>query len=355
MKCINKDSVEYGDLKRSSTLSDKVLDTHCIVFQDKHNRLPRLDEIPGSDSTTYLKDVLKVNKHGGVSNEDLLKFTGTKSVTEAVQNLNSHYSDVQVEAIDFGKRSMLKITKRPDSLVKNIETYYEPSEEITSEHLINGLNTLRELYGYDFKEVTSYELEHDEKWKLLLPSNKTVKAFIYNGSIYINTDNMSPSSRIHEMLHLLVGSIRFSNPELYTSLLQKAAQIPNIEQLIQEQHPDKTQNDALEEIMVHELSRQLAGIPSRLDTLGDQARYEINYNVKRILDTLLFGDYSVNTISDGRLYNMTYQDVAQEVNSPSLTNTFKGTFNTNDSVIHRQLANRKQDLLKSYELIEICR
>jgi hypothetical protein len=58
--------------------------------------------------------------------------------------------------------------------------------------------------------------------------------------------------------------------------------------------------------MVHELSRQLAGIPSRLDTLGDQSRYEINYNVKRILDTLLFGDYSVNTISDGRLYNMTY-------------------------------------------------
>lgn len=353
MKCINKQSVEYGDLKRSSTLSSKALDAYCLVFQDKHGRMPRLDEIPGSDSTSFLKEELKVNRFNGVQNDKLLDFTGTNSVEEAVINLNNHYVDVETSAIDLGESSIVKFKKRPDVQPKNIERYYDVDIFYGNDLIIGGLEKLRTLYGYDIKEITDFEL-NSEEWKHLMPANKIVNAFIYNGNIYVNVDQMTPDCRVHEMLHLLVGSIRFANPELYMSLLESAQNIPNIEVLMQMRHPDKTQNDALEEIFVSELAKKLTGVESKFDSLNEEQLYEINYNVKRVLDTLLEGDYSTKIISDDKLYKMTLEDVAKSVNSSRLTNAFHGTYNQQGSEVHRKLSNMKQDLLKNYDLIEQC-
>lgn len=353
MSCINKQSLEYEDLKRSSTLSSNVLDAYCLTFQDKHGRMPKLDEIPGSDSSQFLKEELKVNKLDSVSNERLLKFTGAETVKDAVINLNNHYLDTEIKAIDLGETSILKIKKRPDVMPKEIETYYTPDMTTGNDVIIQGLEKLRTLYGYDVREVTSFELE-SEQWKDLMPGNKLVNAFIYNGNIYINVDNMTPDSRVHEMLHLLVGSIRFTNPELYSQLLQSTMQIQNIETLMQIHHSDKTRNDALEEIFVSELAKKLVGIESKLDNLSSEQLYEINYNVKRVLDTLLEGDYSTKIISDDILYKMTLEDVAEEVNSSKLTNTFFGTYNQQGSEVHRKLSTMKQDLLKKYDLLEFC-
>lgn len=353
MSCLNKTSVEYEDLKRSSTLPEDILDKHCLSFFDKHNRMPRLDEIPGSNSTEYLKKELKVTKYNGIKNKDLFELTGVNTVPEATINLNNHYLDSQIDIVDCGESSIIKMQQRPNNLVKDITQLYDVSNNITNENIIQGLHTLRKLYGYDFKEISSFELEQEE-WKDLMPSNKLVKAFIYNGNIYINTDNFSPDSRIHEMLHLLVGSIRFANPKLYTTLLKQASMIENIDQLAQQLHPDKTRNDALEEILVSELANKLSGRQSRLDKLTDEQLYEINYNVKRTLDTILYGDYSTKCISDQRLYGMSMKEVVKEVNSNSMTSTFNGTFNRDGSEVHRKLANKKAELLKNYELFEIC-
>lgn len=291
MSCINKQTIEYEDLKRSSTLSSNVLDAYCIDFQNKHNRMPRLDEIPGSKSSQFLKEELKVNRFNGVSNEKLFEYTGTNSVQEAVVNLNNHYVDTETSAIDLGETSLIQFKQRPDTLSKEIETYYTPDILGSNEVIIDGLNKLRTLYGYDIKEVTQFELDSEE-WSELMPKNKLVNGFIYNGNIYVNVDRMTSDTRVHEMLHLLVGAIRFTNPNLYQELLQATANIPNIAEIMQVNHFDKTQNDALEEIFVEELSKKLVGMPSKLNNLSKEQLYEINYNVKRILDTLLDGDYS---------------------------------------------------------------
>ena len=353
MGCISKNTIEYGDLKRSSTLSSEMLDTHCMVFFEEHNRLPRLDEIPGTDSSKYLHEELKVNQYNGVKKERLLEFTGAQNIEDAVINLNNHYVDSEVSAIDLGDSALIKIQQRPTTIPKELETIYEPDAEPDNSVIISGLNKLRDLYGYDFKEITNFDLEQEE-WQNIMPANKTVNAFIYNGNIYINTDNMSPDSKVHEMLHLLVGSIRFANPSLYQQLLQQAVEIPNLDQLIVTKYPDKTQNDAIEEVLVTELAKKLTGMPSALDSVNKEQLYEINYNIKRILDTLLFGDYSTKTISDDRLISMSLKEVAAEVNSSTMTNKFFGTYNFKGSEIHRKLSNLKSDLLRKQDLVEIC-
>lgn len=348
MKCLNTSSIEYGDLKRSSTLSEPLLQAHCASFLKKHDRLPRLDEIPGSNSSKYISEQLKVNKNGGVDTQKLLEFTGQDSIDSAVIHINNNYVDTQVEAVDLGDRAILTFEQRPTDLPKEIETIYEP-DETSNLFIIEQLDKLRTAYGYDFKEVTNFDLEQEE-WKHLMPFNKTVKAFIYNGDIYINTDNADTNSKIHEMLHLLVGSIRFADPKLYTKLLESVINIPNAIDLAAQLHPDKTRNDAIEELFVSEISKKLIGLDSDLQLSNDQL-YEIKYNIKRTLDTILFGDYSTKIISDNNLLGMSLKEVAKKVNSSKMTNQFKFD---EGSELHRILANRKSELLKDNSLIEIC-
>ena len=352
MECKLKNSVKYRDLKKVSTLPEYALDAQCSVFYNQHGRLPEYDEVTGSNSSGFLNEELHINKFNGVENQRLLQFTGKETVQEAVIDINNTYTDQQMEVLDLGESSIVKTFQRPDTKPKEITTRFEPNEEVSSTFIIQGLNTLRNQFGYDFKEVTNYDLNQEE-WNHLMPKNKLVKAFIYDGNIYINVDRATPDSKVHEMLHLLVGTLRFSNPELYTSLLAQVEVLPNINILL-DQHRDKTRNDALEEVFVTELSKNLVGVKSALDSMTKEERYEVQRNIKRTLDTLLLGDYSTKIISDDRLARMSIKEIAQEVNSDKLTNTFTGTYNIPGSDIHRQLANQKSDLLRKGDLVEIC-
>jgi hypothetical protein len=54
---------------------------------------------------------------------------------------------------------------------------------------------------------------------------------------------------------------------------------------------------------------------SDIDALGELVKYEINYNIKRLLDSVLMGQYSVKSIPDEKLYNMTFSEIAKVINS----------------------------------------
>jgi hypothetical protein len=41
------------------------------------------------------------------------------------------------------------------------------------------------------------------------------KGFILNGEVYINTDNCTIDTKVHELMHLFLGSIRMIDPKLY--------------------------------------------------------------------------------------------------------------------------------------------
>ena len=72
----------------------------------------------------------------------------------------------------------------------------------------NALNKLASLYGIKFNDITNAEL-NSEEWKSVIPDVNSVNAFVYNGQIYINIDKANLDAPIHEMMHILVGSIRF--------------------------------------------------------------------------------------------------------------------------------------------------
>lgn len=151
-------------------------------------------------------------------------------------------------------------------------------------------NKLEKQYGVQLHTISDKELASDE-WQGI-PEIQTANAFIYNGDVYINTDHAKADAPIHEMTHMLLGSIRFKNPDLYYGIVQQAQDFPTFNQFI-EQNPNRAINDNMEELFVTEMSKYLAGESSIIEQLDETVINELHYNMKRLLDTALMGQYSV--------------------------------------------------------------
>ena len=222
----------------------------------------------------------------------------------------------------------------------------EPNDYLV---LNNTLQKLAKLYGINFNTVTDAEL-NSERWADLMPESRLVNAFIYDGQIYINVDRAKLDAPIHEMLHIFVGSMRFTNPKLYQELIQLSEKFPNYDKLAS-QFSGKTRNDINEEVFITEVSKHLTGQKSSLTGIDEKLLYEISYNVHRVLDSVLMGTESSKTITDDRLYTLSLKDLAFELNSAIMTNNMPPL---RDSELHRTLNNMKSDLMKEGKLEEIC-
>jgi hypothetical protein len=100
-----------------------------------------------------------------------------------------------------------------------------------------------------------------------------------------------------------------------------------------------TRDDAMEEIFVEEVGKYLAGLDNDISSLPSEIQYELHYNIKRLLDTVLMGQYSVKSINNDELYNMTLKDLTKTVNSMIMQPM--SIMGLDDSASHRMLANEK--------------
>lgn len=351
--CINKNSIEYQSLKHRAGIPELLLDATCSEYLEKYGRFPHLDEIPGSDSSKTLKEELNIKKNNTSKISKILEYSGTSNIYESSAVINNIHRDLEVEITPIRETAFVDIKKRPTDGIITIKEVHEPDSNINNQILIlQALNKLSKIYGIKVRDTNEHELNSDE-WSHLMPKDKLVNGFIYNGEIYLNVDRASVDTPVHELLHLLVGSIRFSDPQLYSKMIKMAEELPAYDSLLQE-FPNRSRNDANEEIFIQEISKHLTGLPSQFENLPQNIINEINYNVRRVLDSILDGDASTKTLSDKLLYKSTLKQVASMVNSNNLNNTFSGTFNVEGSALHRKLNNLKSDLINKGELTEIC-
>lgn len=350
--CINKNSAQYQSLKNRAGIPEFILEAVSRDFMEKYGRLPHLDELPNSNSEPHLRNHLGVTEKNSAKITSILEATGKETVEEAVIDINNQYRDLETTIVPINKEALVDIVHRPTD--NNFEVEPITQDENVNSYLVlnNALEKLASMYGITFNDITEAEL-NSEKWRNIMPDGSIVNAFIYDGQIYINLDRSSVDAPIHEMFHMFVGSLRFTNPSLYQSLIETAQSFSNYEQLALD-YQGRTRNDVNEEILVTEVAKYLTGQPSSLARMDSKTRYEISYNIKRMLDTILMGQDSVKTISEDRLFNLSLKEIAREVNSAVMVNNFKGTMNVEGSEIHRKLNNMKSDLYKEGTLEEIC-
>lgn len=341
LQCINKKLPEYQRLKKISDIPEILLDATCVEYLEKFNRFPRFDELPFSNSENTIKEELQIDRNNGVSIKKILEYTKTDNIDDAVIALNNQFLDLEIEIDPVLDKGIISVKKRPTEEYKNVE---DKNIDISNNKLAitKALEKLSKLYGININTITDSDLD-----QFSIPRDKLTKAFVYNGEIYLNADRFSRDSFIHEMMHLLVGSMRFSNPEVYQNLIDSVENFDLYPQLLRE-FENKSRNDAKEEIFITQLAKYLAGMDSVINSLTEEQLYEINYNVRRILDSMLMGDFSSKVIDD--LYHQKFSDVVKFTNSDILSTTYS----YKNSIIHRQLNNIKSDLLKKSELIETC-
>ena len=347
--CLIKDS-EYWTKLSQSGISEFKFYSFASQFVEKYGRFPNLDEIPNSNSSQHLSDTIHINKNSAAKIEDIIASTGVDTIEQANIALNDQYTDLEVELFPLNEKALVDIKQRPSQYQPRESFDFEVEENPNVGVVFNQtFDKLRNLYGINLIPITNKELA-SSKWKNI-PDVKNVSAFVFQNEIYINTDLADIDAPIHEMTHILLGSIRFKNPELYFELIKLADQFPNFTKLAT-QYPNKTQQDIYEEVFVQEVSRYLSGIPSKLDELDVSIKHELHYNIKRLLDSVLMGKYSVKSVAESKLYNMSLKDLSKELQSMLLHPSNLGTLD--DAHLHRILSNEKSDLMKKGDLREEC-
>lgn len=347
MQCLIKNS-EYRTKLAQSGIPEPIFYSFANSFVAKHGRFPNLDEIPEANSKSFLFTSLNVDKFNSTSIENVLNSTQTSTVEEATIKLNDTYNDLEINLLPLNTEVILNAVNRPSEYVDNSSESVNISKHINSTVVFNTIfDKLRKLYGISLIPTTSEELSEIEN----IPEIQSASAFVYNGNIYINTDLADIDAPIHEMTHMLLGSLRFKNPSLYTELVSMSEKFPNLESY-KLNNPNKTYSDILEELFVEETAKYLSGLSSQINKLDPNIIYEINYNIKRLLDSVLMGDYSVKSLSESDLYNMSLPELAQSVNSQLLQMNNLGSLD--DSSLHRMLGNKKSELMKKGDLREEC-
>lgn len=327
--------MEFQAIVKQSGLPEDLVAAICGDFLEKHDRFPRLDEIPYANSTLYVENLLDI-KNGIASTENILNKTNYPSLQEAQIYLNNTFHDLQIELLNLGETTKVTITKRP--IDKPVEQTIIPNTLISNYTLFGKIiNTLKTIYGININEIDSNTIQQQFSH---IPNLSTAKAFILNGNIYINTELADKDAPIHEMMHLLIGELKTINPQLYYQLVDYVSNLDYFK-VFKNNFVNRTESDIAEELFVEEAGKLIVGKES---VLPKNVIYELMYTTKRILNSILMGDCSVY----GDIYNKSLMQLGIEVNSKML-----------DTKIplgrdHRIIQNKKKQLLEENKLKEIC-
>ena len=340
MVCINKNHPEYQALKSKSGIQEYILDAYCQDFMDRYERFPYLDELPKVNSENHLKETLKINTNNGASMELIKEVTGKDTPEEINATLNNNYRDLEIDVTPLNQKAFIKIEHRPSkyNIVKEYNTIDFADSPNNVQLLNESLYKLASLYGINFKTVSAED-----------GVENNVNAFIKDGDIYINTDVASFDAPLHEMLHMFVGSIKYTDNTLYNKLISTSESLPNYEELVNT-FENRTRSDINEELFIQEYAKYAVGKDSLIDSLPENIRYEIQYNINRVLDSVLFGQDSVTNIPKEKLYKSSLLQLAQIVNSAVAQPTFSGSIVDTSRIVY----NIKSDLMKKGKLKEYC-
>lgn len=385
MKCFDENTQVYQWLQavaKASGISEFQLRASVGQYYDRYNEWPPLDYIPGIDSESYLREQLKVKDTSGlsvISLSNLKKFTGKTDVKEAQQFLNNTYVDQEVTITPMPEnKCVIKFHKRPNifsnPFTENINWNAElinrgamTTEGLTLQASTGILNNIIERitdrYGVKMQRVSSADIDADPRLSLI-PNAKTSNSFIYDGTIYINTDYARADAPLHELMHLIIGQLRTSNPTLYGTLLssiegdpdtdtRKAYKKALTELTSSDVYGKRTRNDINEEILVSEFARFIMD-PTYSGLFNTTDKDKIINNISKAIDTILLPVQSSKSIRFDRLMTDSIVGLSQKLGSALIIPTYMGSLNADDVIISRRLANYKQQLMSDGKLEEHC-
>lgn len=306
------------------------------------------DEYPfniGVDSSEYLIKELglrRIDNSFFSSRDKFIALVGTDDPYQAQIKLNDTFRDKLFTVTKSGDDFVISFEDKPTEKFKEKSEIEETA--VSSKNILNLIDRLVKYHGIKFNYVSNLDVANMEN----AVNASRAKGFILNGDIYINTDNCTIDTQVHELMHLFLGSIRLIDPKLYFDTIQTLRKSPELSSRLKE-YSFKSESDALEEVFVEEYAKYLTNQDSLLSNLSEDIVYDLNYNIRRLLDTMFMGDFSNRIVPDNVLPHLSMLKLGKIVNSKHIYSNYYI-----DSTLHRKEQNLKENLLRSGKLIKQC-
>ena len=368
--CLNRDGLEYSTLKERSGISGFKLDVMVSHYLEKFGRFPRLDELPGSDSSESLLKSLGNPKDEQEDDFQTVTIETSKLKEYVVNNkdsevdiheccriINSMHSDLQIELTSIGqkddkvKMQFRKLPTKYDQMdePKLFSITQEKASEYNSIQLLNNIiERVFIISGRNIIKITDAELA-SPKWSRIVHGKSTAKAFIYQGDVYINVDHASIDDTLHELLHIVLGGVNHLDHNLYMSILDSLDTEETKKLQDDPNYRNKSYIDILEEVLVREVSKHITGQKSMIQGLDTAVQEQLFENIAKAFDRTTVCKSSATTINKYDLLNGSLYQISKYLGERSIDDKV-----LEFSQLHRQVANTKEKLIKSNRLEEVC-
>ena len=151
--------------------------------------------------------------------------------------------------------------------------------------------------------------------KMNISNGRTdIKAYILNKEIFINLDKADIASPIHEMMHLILGTIKTTNRNIYLSLINNAKNHPNFNQVLKK-YSNNTKLDIYEEIFIDLFTNTIKGKIQNNFKLN-----EIDNVIKNTLNEMLKLGSNLDSISGIEILNTSFEDIINTFGSDLFIN-----------------------------------
>ena len=141
-------------------------------------------------------------------------------MTEALNTIqNATESVYEVTGANGDKYSFRKLESE-----RSVPVHKKVPRSFKSE-MVEIANHLSKNYGINVNVVTAREIA--SKFRGVIPNAGRTNAFIYNGEVYLNVDRATTADSLHEFAHLIMGSMKRTNPGLYYGLVEQVESLAN--------------------------------------------------------------------------------------------------------------------------------
>lgn len=203
------------------------------------------------------------------------------------------------------------------------------------------LTSLTDNFG--IKTVKFNKDNYSEIQPLSIEDLNTVKAFSKNGVIYVNETEGTIDEPLHEFMHLILNTLKSSNPELFQNIVKNMYKVDGYEK-IAEMYPNLTRLDLNEEAFVRLFSEKATQLMQNTDLLSA---------VNQTLTDIFKPNKDTSKIDTEELLDLSIIDFINTFGS-GLVSGKQGLYNKSDSNLGAQILNIKQNLIESNDLKETC-
>lgn len=234
----------------------------------------------------------------------------------------------------FEKMSNTLGLKESSSLIPTFKLPVHNSIEI----LLEVTKLLESKFGIKFNFVHSDELDK---------SLKNTSAFVMGGEYYINIDKASIADPLHEYLHMVLASMKYSNLEDYKKMVNSVKDHPLFKDVTDIYN--ETNLDRLEETFIRLFTETVA---HEINQEGIFSEESFNNSVKNGIKEMFNLQDDLSNEFSYELLDMEVRDILNNFSSSLIEGN--SMYNKDNAVEMLSISSTLRELIKNGNLIEQC-